>query len=215
VLEKFKKLHIKKIALALSLCLLVIWGLLGTGTSLAWFADSSQDLNNIFHFGTLDIAVGFRQPDGSYASIDERTDVFDPNAIFEPGYMQIVYLEVKNAGTCDFTFTTGVNVTKYTPATNVFGLPFDLQRFLLFGMVWAPTEDALRQQLSSREQVRTLATLPLNNYAKEIAILHPGETCYVALMVYMPESVGDAANYRGSAPTVELGLILRATQIEK
>ena len=213
--KKFEKLHIKKIALALSLCLLVVWGLLGAGTSLAWFADSSQDLNNIFHFGTLDVEVGFRQPDGSYAPIDERTDVFDPNALFEPGYMQIVYLEVKNTGTCDFTFTTGVNVTGYTLATNVYGLPFNLQKFLLFGMVWAPTEDALRQQLSSREQVRALATSPLNNYAEEIALLHPGETCYVALMVYMPETVGNAANYRGSAPTVELGLIVKASQLEE
>jgi predicted ribosomally synthesized peptide with SipW-like signal peptide len=214
VSKKFGKLHIKKIALALSLCLLVVWGLLGAGTSLAWFSDSSQDINNIFHFGSLDVSVGFRQPDGSYAPIDERTDVFDPNALFEPGYMQIVYLEVKNTGTCDFTFTTGVNVTGYTPATNVFGLPLNLQQYLLFGMIWAPTEDALRQQLSGREQVRALATLPLNNYAEEIALLHPGETCYVALMVYMPETVGNAANYRGSAPSVELGLIVKATQQE-
>ena len=31
----------KKIALSLALCLLLIWGLLGTGASLAWFKDTS------------------------------------------------------------------------------------------------------------------------------------------------------------------------------
>lgn len=213
--KKFEKLHIKKIALALSLCLLVVWGLLGAGASLAWFSDSSQDLNNIFHFGELQVSVGFRQPDGSYKSIDERTDVFDPNALFEPGYMQIVYLEVKNTGTCDFTFTTAVNVTGYTLATNVYGMPFHLQQFLLFGMTSAFDEDALMQQLSNREQVRKLATIPLNNYADAPMLLRSGETRYVALVVYMPETVDNLANYRGSAPTVELGLIVQANQLEE
>ena len=212
--KKFRKLHIKKIALALSLCLPVVWGLLGAGTSLAWFSDSSQDINNIFHFGSLDVSVGFRQPDGSYAPIDERTDVFDPNALFEPGYMQVVYLKVENTGTCDFSFSTAVNVTDYTPGINYFGLPFNLQEHLCFGLAFAPTEAQLLARLDSREQAKAIATEALNHYASQPAVLGVGQSCFMALIVYMPEDVGNVANYRDQAPTVQLGVIVKASQLE-
>ena len=51
-----KKPH-KRIALALSLCALIIWGILGTGASLAWFTDTSPEINNIFHFAEFDVEV--------------------------------------------------------------------------------------------------------------------------------------------------------------
>ena len=36
--------------LALSVVIMILWGLMGAGTSLAWFTDTDADINNVFHF---------------------------------------------------------------------------------------------------------------------------------------------------------------------
>lgn len=212
--KRSRKTMYKKIALALSLCMLILWSVLGTGASLAWFADSSEDIRNIFHFGSLELTVSSRQPDGCYAPLDGQKTVFDDNALFEPGYIQVVYLKVENTGTCDFTFNAAVNVTDFTPGINYFGIPFNLQEHLRFGLASAPTEEALLTQLSGREQAKQIAIEPLSSYSTTPALLKVGQTRYMALIVYMPEEVDNNANYRDVAPTVELGLIVQASQLE-
>ena len=46
-----------KVAFALSICLLVLWGVLGTGTSIAWFMDETPELVNSFEFADFDLEV--------------------------------------------------------------------------------------------------------------------------------------------------------------
>ena len=91
-----KNIPYKRIALALSLCALIIWGILGAGTSLAWFTDTSTELNNIFHFAEFDVEVSHRLTDGKWEPVDSKTKIFDEEALYEPGYVQVVYLKVKN-----------------------------------------------------------------------------------------------------------------------
>ena len=109
----------KKIALVLSLCALIAWGILGTGASLAWFKDTTPDINNIFHFADFDLVVSHQLTDGKWEEIDEKTKLFDENALYEPGYVQVVYLRVENQGTVPFRFHTAVNVNGCNTATNV------------------------------------------------------------------------------------------------
>lgn len=203
----------KKIALALSLCLIIVWAILGTGASLAWFTDTSPEVKNIFHFAEFDLEVSHRLDDGTYEKIDGQTDIFDDEALYEPGYVQVVYLKVENKGTVPFDFKTAVNVTDYAVATNVFGQHFNLQDYLKFGLVAADTEEALEEKLADRELAKENATMPLNNYSTDIAELAAKDTVYMALIVRMPEEVGNDANYRGNTiPRVELGIIVSATQ---
>jgi hypothetical protein len=55
----------------------------------------------------------------------------------------------------------------------------------------------------------------LHNYATETATLQAGGDIYIALVVRMPEEVGNAANYRGETqPKVELGITVKADQIQ-
>ena len=61
-----KKTPYKRIALALTLCLLILWGVLGTSASLAWFADTSPEINNIFHVADFDLVVSHRLTDGKW-----------------------------------------------------------------------------------------------------------------------------------------------------
>lgn len=208
-----KKKSYTKIALALSMCLLLVWGILGTGTSLAWFKDTSPVQKNIFHIGELDLVVSYKTENGTYKEIDAKTPVFDDEALYEPGYVQVVYLKVENKGDIDFDYKTAVSVTDYTPSTNVFGQSFNLQEYLKFGVVIADTEAELTKKLANRNLAKENANFPLNTYTTETDLLKVGGEKYMALIVRMPEEVGNVANYRGNIiPKVELGLIVKATQ---
>lgn len=207
------KKNYKKIALALSLLLMLVWAIMGTGASLAWFTDTSSEIKNIFHFAEFDLVVSHRLEDGTYKEIEFDTKVFDDKALYEPSYVQVVYLKVENRGTVPFDFKTAVNVTDYTEATNKFGQTFLLQEHLKFGLVMADTEDELEKLVDSRELAVKKATLPLNNYSSDVAEIEAKDEVYMALIVRMPEEVGDDANYRGDEiPRVELGLIFSAEQ---
>ena len=210
-----KKRIYKQIALSLSLCALIVWCILGTGASLAWFTDTSPEINNIFHFGKFDLVVSHQLTDGKWEEIDSKTKIFNEEALYEPGYVQVVYLKVENKGTLPFEFYTAVNVNGYIVATNVFGQEFMLQDYLKFGIQIADTEEQMKNSIPNRESALEIADMPLKNYATETAILAPGATKYIALIVRMPEEVGNIANYRGdTVPKVELGITVKADQIQ-
>ena len=210
-----KKTPYKRIALALSLCALLIWAILGTGASLAWFTDTSPEINNIFHFGEFDLVVSHRLTDGKWQEVDSQTKIFDEEALYEPGYVQVVYLKVENKGTIPFEFYTAVNVNGCIEATNVFGQRFMLQDYLKFGITTADSEDAMKNSVPDRNAAVKLADMPLHNYDTETAVLEPGATKYIALIVRMPEEVGNVANYRGdTVPEVDLGITVKADQIQ-
>ena len=210
-----KKTPYKQIALALSLCALIIWGILGTGASLAWFTDTSPEINNIFHFAEFDLVVSHRLTDGKWEEVDSQSKIFDEEALYEPGYVQVVYLKVENKGTVPFEFYTSVNVNGCIVATNVFGQEFMLQDYLKFGVTTADSEDAMKNSVPNREKAVEIADMPLHNYDSETAVLNPGATKYIALIVRMPEEVSNVANYRGNTvPKVELGITVKADQIK-
>lgn len=208
-----RKKTYKKIALTLSLCAILIWTILGTGASLAWFTDTSEEVRNVFHIAEFDLEVSHRLEDGTYEKIEMDTRIFDDEALYEPGYVQVVYLKIENKGTVPFDFKTAVNVTNYTTATNVFGQRFNLQDYLKFGLVTADTEQALEEMAATRDLAKEIAQMKLNNYSTDVASLDAGGTVYMALIVRMPEEVDNVANYRGETiPKVELGIIVNATQ---
>ena len=205
----------KRIALVLSLAALVIWGLLGTGASLAWFTDTTPDLTNIFHFADFDVGVYYEETDGNWTEITDKTKVFDEEALFEPGYVQVVYLKVVNRGDRPFEFFTAVNVNRSSPAENAFGQEFLLQDYLKFGITISSTPEEMRESIPDRDAAVEIATMPLHSYATDTAVLESGEATYIALIVRMPTDVGNIANYRGSRiPEVELGITVKADQIQ-
>ena len=210
-----KKKPFKKIALALSLCLILLWTVLGTGASLAWFTDTDEEIKNIFHFAEFDLEVEYRDKNGDYHDLEGATEVFDDDALYEPGYVQVVVLRVTNKGTVPFTFKGAVTVTDYTEATNVFGQRFHLQDYLRFGLVNAPTEQALDAKIADRDLAAAAADMPLNYYSTDSATLDAGASTYIALVVRMPKEVDNFANYRGDTiPRVELGIIVTADQLK-
>lgn len=213
-MQKRKFLY-KKIALIISLCVLILWGVLGTGTSIAWFSDSSPEIKNIFNFAEFDVELSHRLEDGTYEVVETDTKVFNEQALYEPGYIQVVYLKVKNKGTVPFNFETAVNVTDYTLATNILGAHFNLQDYLEYGIVLADTETALEELVATREKSEALATAKLGTYPpQDPVMLEAGKDKYMAVIVRMPKNVDNYANFRGTTvPTVEMGINVTANQI--
>lgn len=206
------KKYYSRIALVLSIVALIAWGIMGTGASLAWFADSDE-VKNIFHFAEFDLTVEYKDENGEYQDLEGTTELFDNGALYEPGYTQVVYFRITNNGTVPFDFKTAVSVTDYTPAANVFGQSFNLQDHLRFGLVTAKTESRLMELVDTRAEAAACATMALSNYSTEVAELGAKETVYMALVVRMPEEVDNVANYSGETiPRVELGVIVTATQ---
>lgn len=209
-----KKKPYKKIALTVSLCVLIVWAVLGTGASLAWFTDTAPEIKNIINMADFDAEVLFKNEDGVYEPIDGRTDIFGDEALYEPGYTQVVYFKINNNGDLPFRYQTAVIIDSFVSGTNVFGGKFNLQEHLKFGLVTADSETELTEKLSTRAKAQALATLPLNNY-DTYDTLGAGQTAYMALVIYMPEAVGNDANYRGlPVPEVKLGISVNATQIQ-
>ena len=212
-----KKRIYKQIALSLSLCALIVWCILGTGASLAWFTDTSPEINNIFHFSEFDVEVSHRLTDGKWEEVDSQTKIFDEEALYEPGYVQVVYLKVENKGTLPFEFYTAVNVNGCIEATNVFGQKFMLQDYLKFGLTSADSEEEMKNSIPNRDVAVDIANEALHNYYESGAFeLAPRTSKYIALIVRMPDDVTNSANYRGDTiPKVELGITVKADQIIK
>lgn len=214
----------KQIALVLSLCALIAWCIFGTGTSLAWFVDTTPEINNIFHFADFEVEVSHYIGENEWEKIDGKTDIFDNEALYEPGYVQVVYLKVENKGTAPFRFFTAVNINGCIEATNAFGQRFMLQDYLKFGVITDMKEQDIINGTLDRKiakdaantLVKDIADMPLHNYATKTATLQPKQTAFFALIVRMPEEVGNIANYRGDdIPKVELGITVKAEQIQK
>ena len=204
----------KRIALVVSVCLILLWAFLGTGASLAWFVDTSETVENIFNMAEFDLLLEYRDENGDYREVTSQTSVFDDEALYEPGYTQVVYLRATNLGNVPFDCRMAVTVTDYNIGYDVFGMPINLQDYLRFGALCAPSEAVLEGQLLSREMAVSHATSRLNNYPPlgDVSIEAGGEL-YIALVLHMPVGVNNQANYRGdSVPTIHMGLTVTATQ---
>ena len=215
---KHNKKSYTKIALTLSVCLMIMWAFFGTGTTIAWFTDTTPVEQNTFLIGELNMVVSHKLDDGTYEEIDTETKVFDDEALYEPGYVQVVYLKVENKGNVPFEYKFSVDVTDVTVATSVLGNEIFLPNYLKFGVIFGDSEAEL-----DREVAKVTATgafpektgsYPLNTYSqKDNVVVGIDEERYIAVIVRMPEEVGNAANYRGNdVPTVLLGLNVMASQ---
>lgn len=219
-----KKRKFTKIALTLSVCLLILWGLLGTGTTIAWFRDETPVAKNTFDIQELDLVV-YHKVGNDWEVVDEDTELFDKEALYEPGYTQVVYLKIENKGDVDFDYKLAVDMISFVAGENAMGNPIYLPNYLKFGVVIEKTEPQLNRELARAFAIDDLHSgaqpttelLPLNTYSSEKGELdaNVGEDSieYAAIVIYMPERVGNEANYRGDkVPEVQLGITVKASQ---
>ena len=207
-----KKKRITRSALALSIVLIIVWSLLGTASTIAWFSDSDTIVNT-FQFGDLNVEL-YRKVGNDYDLVTEGTKLFKDEALYEPGYTQVVYLKVKNAGTVPFDYKLAVLPTNIEDGTNVFGQPIHLPDYLKFGVVVKDTEEKVLAATQNRADTRNYADTKLNNYDEAQTDLAVGAEQYIALVVCMPEEIGNEANFRIKEASVDLAVKVKAMQIE-
>jgi len=208
----------RKAALALSACLFVLWWALGTGATLAWFSDV-ETVRNEFQVGLLKLDVSYKNDIVTeYSSLQGTTKAFNDQALYEPGYTQVVYLKIDNLGDVDFKYKVAVTVDKVITGKNALGEDIYLPNYLRYGVVFGETEAGLQEEVRNRLEARTHAPYDWGTLGtwSEISpyTFEAGEAShYAALIIYMPEEVGNAANYRGAIePRVELGITVFAQQ---
>ena len=207
-----------KAGLALSSCLFILWWALGTGATLAWFSDTDT-VRNEFQIGRLALDVSYKNEFVTdYQPLEGSTKAFYDEALYEPGYTQVVYLQIENNGDVDFQYKVAVTVEDVVKGKNAWGEDIYLPNYLRYGVVFAESEEALKQMVRDRLEARKEAPHvwgALDTWSTVSPyVLEVGETPhYAALIVYMPEEVGNAANYRGfTEPKVELGITVFAQQ---
>lgn len=206
-----------KRGLILSVCMLILWAVMGTGTTLAWFTDLSPVVKNTFNIGYLDLDVYYKNDVvKEYTPVEAETPVFNDEALYEPGYTQVIYLRIENDGEIDFNYKLSVDRNSYQDSISVLGTTLHLPKYLRFGVVFGADEPALTREVArALTEKQTMDVMLLNQYSREDTVTVPvGGKRYAALIVFMPEEVGNEANYMAGArvPTVELGLTVYAQQ---
>lgn len=212
-----KKRMTAKLALTAGIVFLILWGMLGTGTSLAWFYDESQEVKNVFNFAQFDLAVSYKNEDVTdYTEMTIDSAVLGEGDLFEPGFTKTAFLRVENRGSVAINYKLSVDIRGITLGKSVLGNEIYLPDYLRYGVSFSSDESELTRELARDIADREMSELKLNSFSQwDSVTLAPGETRYVALAVWMPENVGNSANYREAAPSVDLGLTVYAEQSVK
>ena len=198
-------------ALALFLCITMLMG-----TTFAWFTDSVTSANNVIQAGNLDVELEYWDEDqGKYVPVTSTTKLFDDAALWEPGHTEVAYLKISNLGSLALKYQLSVNVVgEETIGKTKDGADIKLSEHLVFSVV--EKQITAEDDLYTREQAIADAgtTMGLKTYNSEPTVMEKGAPAdYVALIIYMPTDVGNAANHDGTnIPKITMGVNLFATQ---
>ena len=196
--------------LSLMLCLTMF-----VGSTFAWFTDSVTSANNIIQSGNLDVELEY-YTGSDWKTVNGATDLFSKE-LWEPGHAEVVYLKLSNLGSLALKYQLGINVVSEKGGTNVADAAFNLSDYIYMGVV-----ENVEPTYSSREAAIEAAKSGTNGiigngYIKSGSMTADAEELYMAVVVYMPETVGNKANYKSGtdAPEINLGINLIATQMTK
>ena len=197
------------LALVLSLAMLV-------GSTFAWFTDTASTGVNRIVSGNLDVGLEYWDKESGWLDAEDSKDLFDENALWEPGYTQIVYLKVKNGGNLALTYAMQITPVHETVGVNVDGEEFKLSDYIKFGWTTFTADENGTPVALDREAAQTGvgegAQLGKTLHRQAAEPMEAGAEELVALVAWMPENVGNEANYSTVQPTIELSLKVLATQ---
>ena len=197
-------------ALSLMMCVTMF-----VGSTFAWFTDEVTSGNNKIIAGNLDIELEYHNG-SEWKTVNGATDLFSKE-LWEPGHTEVVYLKLSNLGSLALKYQLGINVVSEKGGTNVADAAFKLSDYICMGVV-----ENVEPTYSSREAAIEAAKggangIIGNGYTKSGSMNADAEELYMAVVVYMPETVGNEANHKSGtdAPEINLGINLIATQLTK
>lgn len=197
-------------ALTMSLLSLLLCVSMLVGTTFAWFTDEVVSGKNLIASGNLDIELEYSKDmtDGSWKPVKDQSDLFS-ETLWEPGHTEVVYLRISNLGSLALKYQLSMSFTE-TEGINKAGERFWLSQYLKYDVqnVTAAFADRAAARAAVENTAETLAEYAVNGAMEAGAAAKT-----VALVVYMPEEVGNEANHNGTdAPVIDLGIKLFATQ---
>ena len=198
-------------ALAILMCAAML-----IGTTFAWFTDTASTAVNKIQAGNLDVKLMYSTDMVTWKEATDQTKLFNDNALWEPGYTQVVYMKVVNAGNLALKYEAGFS-KNYTSnrGKNVNGDWYRVDNYLKIGIAETETKFA------NREAVWSAIAATEKTLAKDVMLtdgwitLKAGESSKpFAVAIYMPTSVGNEANASRLRPSSVsgLGIEVRATQ---
>ena len=211
-----------KRALLTSVTALVMCVVMLAGTTFAWFTDTASTGVNKIQAGNLDIELAYKNTyipdetptlDGGFAAVTENTKVFDEDALWEPGHVEYVVLKISNAGTLALKYKLGINIAEEKGSKSVVdNKDFKLSDYIKFAVIDGDKGGLGRDVLVAAAGAGTELS---KGYTPTEEHLLKGENKIVTLVVWMPKSVGNEANYDAAvakAPVINLGINVVATQ---
>ena len=205
-----------KKALIMSVLSMVLCIAMLIGMTFAWFTDTASTGVNRIQAGNLDVKLMYSTDMQTWKEATDQTKLFDDNALWEPGYTQVVYLKVVNKGNLALKYEAGFS-KNYTSnrGKNVNGDWYRVDNYLKIGTATPAAKYA------SREDVWSAMAATEKTLAKDVMLtdgwitLKPNEESKpFAVAIYMPTSVGNEANASRLRPSSVsgLGIEVRATQ---
>ena len=207
-----------KRALLTSIMALVMCVVMLVGTTFAWFTDTASTGVNKIQAGNLDIELAYKNSTtgGEFKKADKNTEVFKDGALWEPGHVEYVVLKVRNAGSLALKYKLGINIASETGSTNVLGNEFKLSDYIKFAVIEGEANVADRTTLVAAAE-KVGSKLINEGYSKESHLDTKDANETVTLVVWMPTTVGNEANYKVAegitAPSIDLGINVVATQL--
>ena len=204
-----------KHALIMSVMALFLCFTMLLGTTFAWFTDSATSGSNVIAAGNLDIELEYSTDMVNWTAVDANTNIFKEGALWEPGYTEVVYLRVSNLGNLALKYKLGIEVADETAGKTKDNVEFKLSDYIEYGVAKDVTAK-YADRAAARAAITTAAKLN-TAYSEEFHLVGKTATAtdtdVYALVVYMPESVGNEVNHNGTdIPEIKLGLSVLATQ---
>ena len=184
------------------------------GTTFAWFTDTASTAVNKIQAGNLKLELSYKNAaNGVFTKVSKETPVFDKDALWEPGHVEYVVLNVKNAGSLALKYKLGIHIAAEMGSTNVEGDAFLLSDYIKFAVIDGEADTTDRAVLLSAAEAAG-SKLISAGYTKENHLDRTGDSETVTLVLWMPETVGNKANHAvdAQAPAISLGINAFATQ---
>ena len=205
------KKYSTKRALIASLLMLTLCFSMFIGTTFAWFTDSVTSANNIIKSGNLDIILEYYDTkDGKWKDVKGSSDILAGD-LWEPGYTDVAYLRIKNNGSLALKYQLGVNIISETEGKNKKNETFKLSDYIYYDVV--PDQQAAFADRGEAMAYATETKKIAEGYTTGASLPAGSNYVYMAMVVYMPASVGNEANHNGiDVPRIDLGINVFATQ---
>ncbi len=181
------------------------------GTTYAWFTDSVASANNIIQAGNLDIILEYYDTESQeWKDVKDSDDILTGD-LWEPGYVDVAYLRIKNNGSLALKYALSVNIISETEGINSKGDKFLLSDYIYFDVVndKQPTFENRDAAMATVDS----ATKISSGYSESGSLAVGSDFVYLAMVVYMPTTVDNVANHNGvDIPQIDLGINIFATQ---